>query len=97
LTSHLLFLPPILLYHRSTSVRSRSSDTCGSRNRNGLCDLDVVSWNNTLLAVLQSPDFPPFVTGGVVENQDVITKTNCNLVVALGHEVKEHDTLLLHV
>jgi hypothetical protein len=97
LTSHLLFLPPVLLYDGSPSVRSRSCDTCGSGYGDGLGDFNVVSRNNTLLVILQPPDLPPLIAGRVIEDQDLITKANCDLVVALGHEVEKHDTLLLYV
>jgi hypothetical protein len=97
LTSDLFFLSPVLLYDGSTSIRSGSSDACGSRHSDSLCDLNVISRNNTLLAILQSSDLPPFVTGRVVENQNFIAETDCDLVLALGHEVEEHDTLLLNV
>jgi len=97
LTSDFLFLAPVLLYNRSPSIRSGSGDACGGRNSDSLCDLNVISRNNTLLAILQSSDLPPFVTGRVVKNQNFIAETDCDLVLALGHEVEEHYTLPLDV
>src|SRR5205823_3632350 len=83
LTSKLFFLPSVLVHDGPARVGSRSGDgSCGSMYGEGFCNLDVVSWYDTLLAVLQPPDFPPLVTGRVVENQDFVTETNRNLVVA---------------
>ena len=54
----------------------------------GFCNFNVVSWYDTLFAILEPPDFPPLITGRIVDNQDLIAKTDGNLVIALCHEVE---------
>jgi hypothetical protein len=89
LTSKLLFLPPVLFDSRSASVGTRAGDLGGGRRyRYSSCNLNVVSWHNTLLAIFQPPDLPPFIACGIVKNHDLVSETDSNLVVALRHKVK---------